>query len=74
MNKNRKNKILTISRLLNENLKELSNICSEEEMYLDNIPENLLSSERAEDSENAIEIMQECIEKIEEICVSLEEI
>ena len=46
-----------------ENLKdELENICSNEQDYFDNMPENLQGSMRGMDAEEAIDAMNEAIE------------
>ena len=41
---------------------ELENICSDEQDYFDNIPENLQGSMRGADAESAIDAMNEAIE------------
>ena len=43
---------------------ELENICSEEQDYFDNMPENLQGSQRGMDAEDAIEAMNEAIESM----------
>ena len=43
----------------------LENIRDDEQDYYDNIPENLQCSQRAEDSEQAIENMEEALELLE---------
>ena len=69
MNKNRRKELMEwVSKVeawaaQGEELKdELENICSEEEDYFDNIPENLQSSQRAMDAEDAIDTMNEAAE------------
>lgn len=58
-----------------ENIKsELENICSDEQDYFDNIPENLQGSQRACDSEEVIEQMEEAVSSIEEAISIIEEI
>ena len=58
-----------------ENIKgELETICSDEQDYYDNIPENLQSSDRANDSEEAIEQMEEAVSSIEDAISVIEEI
>jgi predicted RNase H-like HicB family nuclease len=44
----------------------LDNIKDDEQDYYDNIPENLQSSQRAEDSEQAIEYMEEALDLLNE--------
>lgn len=53
---------------------KLENICSDEEEYFDNIPENLQSSERASDSESAIDQMSEAVSTIEDAISCIEEL
>lgn len=48
----------------------LENIRDDEESYYDNIPENLQCSQRAYDSENAIDNMNDALNVLEEICNS----
>lgn len=51
-----------------ENIKNtLENILNEEQDSYDNIPENLLDSERALISEESIDILNEVINQLEEI-------
>lgn len=48
-----------------ESLKdELENICSDEQDYFDNMPENLQGSQRGMDAEEAIDAMDEAIESM----------
>jgi len=53
---------------------ELETIMNDEQEYHDNIPENLQSSERACDSEEAIDQMNEAISSIEDAMSIVEEI
>ena len=58
-----------------ENIKsELETICSEEQDYFDNMPENLQGSQRGCDSEEAIEQMEEAVSSIEDAISTIEEI
>ena len=43
---------------------ELENICSDEQDYFDNMPENLQVSQRGTDAEDAIDAMNEAIESM----------
>ena len=54
MNKYRRKDIEKIIKHLEEIKEEINNVCSEEQEYYDNIPENLQTSEKAENSQNAI--------------------
>ena len=74
MNKDRRKKIADVISKF-EHVKEmLEDILYEEQDYYDNIPENLLGSERAENSEEAIDVMQEAVENIEEAINNLNEV
>lgn len=67
MNKVRRKKIKTIAIELKNINNELSKLLDEENYCFDNMPENLQNSFRGNNSEDAIEIMEESIEKIKEI-------
>lgn len=58
-----------------ENIKsELETICSDEQDYFDNMPENLQGSQRGMDAEEAIEQMEEAVSYIEDAISIIEEI
>lgn len=74
MNKQRKQKIRDVIKEI-ENCKDnLQKILDEEQDYFDNMPENLQGSMRGSDSEEAIDIMESCIEDLENIISELTEI
>lgn len=74
MNKTRRQQLRKWLKDL-ENIKnELENICSDEQDYFDNIPENLQGGQRGCDSEEAIEQMEEAVCSIEEAISIIEEI
>ena len=74
MNKDRRKSISDNINLL-ENIKsKLEDILSDEEMYFDNMPENLQGSIRGEVSENAIDALNEAIENLDSVIDSLNEI
>ena len=52
---------------------ELENICSDEQDYFDNMPENLQGSMRGSDAEEAIECMNEAIECMDNAIEAAEE-
>ena len=52
---------------------ELENILWDEQNYYDNIPENLQNSARAEDSQAAIECMEETVDIINEAIDKVDE-
>lgn len=76
MNKTRRKELSDIIKRLNmihdkENLYDcintLENIKDEEKDYYDNIPENLQYSQRAEDSETAIENLEEALDLLNKV-------
>lgn len=76
MNKTRRKELLDIIRGLNTIqdkddlyswINALDNIKYDEQDYYDNIPENLQYSQRAEDSEQAIEHMEEALYLLNEV-------
>lgn len=76
MNKARRKELLDIIRGLNTIqdkddlyswINTLDNIKDDEQDYYDNIPENLQYSQRAEDSEQAIEHMEEALYLLNEV-------
>lgn len=71
MNKQRKTEIKKIALRLQGINKDLQKILDDEQDYYDNIPENLQSSSRADDSEEAIDQLTEAVEEIEEIVGTL---
>ena len=52
---------------------KLENICSDEQDYFDNMPENLQGSQRGMDAEEAIDAMNEAIESMENAIEAAEE-
>ena len=76
MNKARRKELSNVIRGLNtiqdrDNLynliNTLDNIKDDEQSYYDNIPENLQYSQRAEDSEQAIEYMEDALDLLNDI-------
>jgi type I restriction-modification system DNA methylase subunit len=72
MNKNRRKELMEWVKKVEdwaeqgESIKgELESICSDEQEYFDNMPENLQGSMRGMDAEEAIDKMNEAIECIE---------
>ena len=72
MNKNRRKELMEWATKASEWVSqgealrdELENICSDEQDYFDNMPENLQGSMRGMDSEEAIDTMNEAIEGID---------
>ena len=52
---------------------ELESICSDEQDYFDNMPENLQGSQRGMDAEEAIDAMNEAIESMDNAIEAAEE-
>jgi len=73
MNKERRNKITKIIKDLEEIKSRLQSVLSDEEYAFDNMPENLQGSMRGEESEEAIECMDEANDAIENAIEQLEE-
>ena len=74
MNKIRRQQLRKWLEDLEEIKNELETICSDEQDYFDNMPENLQGSQRGCDSEEAIEQMGEAVSSIEEAISIIEEI
>ena len=74
MNKQRKTKINSITSKLEILNNDLQKILDDEEDYFSNIPENLSTSLRADDSENAIDELTNAIEEINQAIESLNNI
>lgn len=74
MNKKRR-KLISDNISLLENIKSnLEDILSDEEFCFDNMPENLQGSIRGEESEEAIDLLSEAIDDLDNIINSLIEI
>lgn len=76
MNKARRQELSDVIRGLNDIqdaddlyvwINTLDNIKDDEQCYYDNIPENLQSSQRAEDSEYAIDNLEEALDFLNEL-------
>lgn len=74
MNKERREKIHTQIDYLERIKDNFDMILSDEECYFDNMPENLQGSIRGEESENAIDILTDTVDTLEELINSLNEI
>lgn len=74
MNKQRRKSISDNIKLLEDIKSNLEEILSDEEMYFDNMPENLQGSIRGEESETAIDILSTSIDELGSIIDSLNEI
>ena len=74
MNNERRNKLKIIMKTLSSIVNDIEKVKSEEEDYMDNMPENLQSSMRAEESEEAIDTLGEAMENINSVVDALSEI
>lgn len=74
MNKVRRANIKETVDLIERVKSVLESILDEEQEYYDNIPENLQTSQRAEDSEDAISNLEDAISNLEEAIGNLEEV
>ena len=74
MNKERRTKINNIIKKLEAVLNDLKEVLFEEEMVFDNMPENLQGSIRGEESEEAIDLMNEAVESLQNACDNLDSI
>jgi hypothetical protein len=66
MNKERRNKIAKIIQEIERIKDGLQSVLNDEEFAFDNMPENLQSSMRGEESEEAIDIMNEVVDALAE--------
>lgn len=73
MNNQRRKQITKIINDLENSKDDITDILQEEEEAFDNMPENLLGSERAEQSQNAIDLLNDAINNLDEAINNLEE-
>ena len=71
MNKTRRKKIENQINVIEAALSEIEDLKDEEQESFDNIPENLQMSDRAMDSEMALDAMNDAIESIEDGIASI---
>lgn len=71
MNKQRRQKIKELRTEIESCKNKLQVILDEEQDYFDNMPENLQSSMRGSDSEDAIDTMESCIDELDEVIKEL---
>lgn len=67
MNKERRKQIEIVIKQIELAKDKLQNVLNEEEYTFDNMPENLQGSIRGEESQEAIDTMNEAIESIDEV-------
>ena len=73
MNNKRRKQINNIIKSLEQSKDDISSVMEEEQDALDNMPESLLESERAEQSQTAIDLLDEAINNLDEAINNLEE-
>lgn len=73
MNNKRRKHINNIINILETSKDEISEILEEEQDAFDNLPENLMESERGELAQNAIDLLEEAVNNVEEAINNLEE-
>ena len=71
MNKQRRQKIRNVKNDIEKCINYLQCLLDEEQDYFDNMPENLQGSMRGSDSEEAVDIMESCIEDLEKVVEEL---
>ena len=74
MNKERKNRIMDVKEILGNAVDELEDIRSEEEMAMENIPENLQNSEKYALMEDAVDALEDAYGSVSDAIDSLDEI
>ena len=74
MNKERKNRTMDVKEILGNAVDELENIRSEEEMAMENIPENLQNSEKYALMEDAVDALEDAYGSVSDAIDSLDEI
>lgn len=73
MNKERRKALSEAMELLEQAKDIVETCCSEEEEYRDNMPDNLVGSDRYETAEAAIDCMNEALEQLEDVVWKIEE-
>lgn len=74
MNKKRKTEVTRIIGNLRQSLEDLEGVQGDEESALDNIPENLQGSQRYEDTEEALERIDDAVSSVQDAIENLENI
>ena len=74
MNKQRRKEIKEQIKLIEQAKSNLESILSDEEYYFDNMPENLQGSMRGEESQEAIDLLMESTDTLQEIIDNLSEL
>lgn len=74
MNKYRRKEIYQLIQRITNDSTDLKRILTEEQNYFESMPENLQSSSRGENSEYYIECLEDTVELLEEAIEKLQEI
>lgn len=74
MNKARRNELTEVKNLIYDAYDKLESAKDDEEEYKDNIPENLQGGERYEAAEEAVYLMEECLDQLDRVIDSLSDI
>jgi hypothetical protein len=74
VNKKRKTEVTRIIGNLRQSLEDLEGVQGDEESALDNIPENLQGSQRYEDTEEALERIDDAVSSVQDAIENLENI
>ena len=72
MNKVRRKNLQSIANQLEYLKTQIEDICSDEEEYRDNIPENMQGSERYEKADTACGNLSDAVDNLEEVIYSIE--
>lgn len=72
MNKVRRKNLQSIANQLEYLKTQIEDICSDEEEYRDNIPENMQGSERYEKADTACDNLSDAVDNLEEVIYSIE--
>lgn len=73
MNNQRRKQISRVIEQIEDSKETLADILNDEAQAFDNMPESLLESERAEQSQNAMDLLDEAINNLDEAINNLEE-
>ena len=74
MNNERRRRIEKIMEKIDGIKVELEEVRDDEQQAFDNLPEGLQLSERGENMENGLSLMEECIENLDSVAGTLEEV
>ena len=74
MNKQRRKEIKDQIKLIEQVKSNIESILSDEEYYFDNMPENLQGSMRGETSQEAIDLLTESTDALQDIIDTLSEL